>query len=245
MSCRRIALNHVQARKGINMIQKVRILEPTGTDPPDRRDIDLRSLTRFLRRELLVLAIAAVALLAIMPLSAEANPEYEAAQDFLDEMAVATVAIRAGEVQAADVTIDRPGLSGLAASPADGTTGTLLVGLHEGRCFLIHWQSPGASGVRAGVLDPAFPCEASSQLIDTLPSPPLVEVFPGTVPPLEADLLLSRVGEARHGAIEPFPAERTAAWFAPAVALIVGLIVWELVGITIKLLRRRRFSRQW
>lgn len=199
-----------------------------------------RGLGTLLRRELVMLAIAGAALLVILPFAAEPNPEFEAAQEFLDDLSAATVSIRDGASVPADFTVADNGFVAASGSLADGTVGTIVAGTHGGRCFAIHWQG-GAP--RAGVLGPGFRCDASSALLATLPSPSFVEVFPGTVPPLDATQLVSRIGEARHGTVHPFPAERTAPWFLPVTAILVSIVIWQLVGITIKLLVHRSEQR--
>lgn len=87
-----------------------------------------------------------------------------------------------------------------------------------------------------------LPCEASTALAATVPSPSLVEVFPGTVP-LNASELASRQGAPRHGSFTPFPQQRTVTWFLPVLILLLGIVVWNLVGITIKVLRRHHSGR--
>ena len=135
-------------------------------------------------------------------------------------------------------------ISWLSATRADGTQGSVVLGHYEGRCFLIHWQTPGVSGPRAGVLDPALECAPTPVLMATLPTPPLIEAFPGTVPPLDADELLTPVGAGRHNRLEPFPAERTRWWFLPVSLGLLAIALWHVVGVTLIWLRQVRVERR-
>lgn len=195
------------------------------------------SFVAFAQRELLALGIACIGLVAIVPFSSEVNPEFERAQQLLDQMAAATLSIRSDTSQPANFDVARDGFGAHSERLGDGSLGTVVFGFDAGRCFVVHWQTPSTRRPRAGVLDPAMPCDGSSELMSTLPAPPFIEVFPGAVPPIDATELVSRVGAPRHGAFEPFPAERTPVWFVPTMIVLLGVVLWQLVGLTIKLLR--------
>ena len=196
-----------------------------------------------MRRNLIILAVSVVALVAILPFSSEANPEYERAQEVLGRMAAATTELRDGSITADGVSAAFEGVEASTGTLADGTSGTVLVATHDERCFIVHWQSSAAAGPRAGTLDPGVECIAGQSLLDTLPTPPLVEAFPGTVPPLDAAQLQSPVGAPRHGTFDPFNAERTPGWFIAAGAVLFTIVIWQLVSITLFALRRRSPSR--
>jgi hypothetical protein len=189
-----------------------------------------RGFLKSIRRELAILGVAVAALMVVLPMASRANREYESAQRFLDSLAAATGDVRSAGPSAVD--LEARGLSGGSTALDEETRATALVGSHAGRCFLVHWRTPEVSGPRAGVLDPSLACEASAALLATLPSPPLVEAFPGTVPPLDA-------GQLRTGSGAAFPVERTPGWFVPTALTLLAAVMWQLAGITIKWLQRR------
>ncbi len=203
----------------------------------------LRAFAALARRQLAVLGVAGAAFLVIAPLASESNPEYEEAQRFLDEMVLVTTSIREGS-QPPQRTEPTDQISWLSESRGDGSLDSVVLGHHEGRCFLIHWRTPGVSGPRAGVLDPALECAPTSALMATMPTPPLVEAFPGTVPPLDANELLTPIGAGRHNRLQPFPAERTRWWFLPAILGLFAIALWHVVGVTILWLRQARIQRR-
>lgn len=190
-----------------------------------------------MRRTLIILGVAAAGFVAILPFSSEANPDYERAQAFLDEMADATSALQNGSATTSDFDLDRDGFEAH-QGPVGDATATVLVGPFDVRCFVIHWQVPGNAGARAGTLDPRFPCAATDELLATMPDPPLVESFAGTVPPIDASQLVSRVGAPRHGSFDPFVPNRTPGWFIVAASVLATIVLWQLVTLTLIALRR-------
>lgn len=183
------------------------------------------------------MAMAIIGFAAILPFSSEPNPAYAEAQELLDRMEALTVSLRDGTLSPAEVTGEIQ--AGNELLP-DGSSGTILTASLNGRCFVVHWVTPASRGARAGVLDPNRDCAPSADLLATLPTPPLVEIFPGTVPPLEASQLVTRVGAPRHGTFDPFTPERTPSWFIAAALTLFTVILWQAVGITLGALRRSR-----
>lgn len=205
-------------------------MESTVTEPAT-----FKGMVTKVRRELLILGITGVAFLATLPFAFESNPEHDAAQEFLDGMAAATAAVVDGDAAPGDYTVAGDGFTGDSVELDDTAVGFVLVGAHGNRCFLVHWQAGGAGGPRAGVLDPALRCDATADLMSTLPTPPLVEAFPGTVPPLDAADLVTAIDAERV-----FPEEQTRSWFLPVALILLTVALWHFVGLTLKLLRRGR-----
>ncbi len=165
------------------------------------------------------------------------------AQLFLDDMVVATEAIRA-DVPVPELEHAGNRIAWDSAALADGTTGSVVVGAYEGRCFVVHWQTPGDSGARGIVLDPALQCGATPELLATLPSPPFIETFPGTVPPLDASQIVKPAeSRARPERVEPFPSERTPWWFVPALVVLLAVVLRQLVTLSMRGIRTARRTR--
>jgi hypothetical protein len=207
-------------------------------DPPVSLGSRLRGFVRAGGWRLVVLATAAGALVAILPAFSEANPDYEDAQLFLDDMALVTTSLRGGvDVPSLDYAGDQ--ITWSMGTRDDGATASVVIGFHADHCFVVHWLTPGEVGPRGGVLDPSFECGATQELLETLPAPPFVLAFPGIVPPFDASRLI-RPAESRANPerIEPFPKERTPWWFVPAVLALLALVLSSAVGVMLPSGRR-------
>ena len=80
-----------------------------------------------MRRNLIILAVSVVALIAILPFSSEVNPEYERAQEVLGRMAAATTELRDGTITADGVGVAFEGVEASTGTLADGSSGTSCV----------------------------------------------------------------------------------------------------------------------